>query len=139
MAAKIFHLLLALIASATSNELAKYIEFLKEENQILRARILGQIQLSPVNGRGSSNSGRHSKNYSQSFRRQLFTAGAERKDAARSGRLRKRANASRAKCVNLWWKWPRRRGLATQICVHNAFFDVDLNLEELALKRSWVW
>ena len=32
MTAKIFHPLLALIASATSNELAKYIEFLKEEN-----------------------------------------------------------------------------------------------------------
>ena len=33
MVAKIFRPLLALIASATTNELAKYIEFLKEENQ----------------------------------------------------------------------------------------------------------
>ena len=41
--AKIFHPLLALIASATNNELAKYIEYLKEENKILRARIPGQI------------------------------------------------------------------------------------------------
>ena len=41
--AKIFHPLLALIASATNNELAKFIEYLKEENKILRARIPGQI------------------------------------------------------------------------------------------------
>ncbi len=41
--AKIFHPLLALIASATNNELAKYIEYLKEENKVLRARIPGQI------------------------------------------------------------------------------------------------
>ena len=39
MAAKIFHPLLALIASATNNELARYVEFLKEENKILRARV----------------------------------------------------------------------------------------------------
>ena len=47
MTPKIFHPLLALIASATSNELAKYIEFLKAENQILRARIPGQIHTKP--------------------------------------------------------------------------------------------
>ncbi|WP_339613145.1 integrase core domain-containing protein [uncultured Rubinisphaera sp.] len=41
--AKIFHPLLALIASATDRELAKYVEYLKAENQILRARIPGQI------------------------------------------------------------------------------------------------
>ena len=35
--------MLALIASATDRELAKYVEFLKAENQILRARIPGQI------------------------------------------------------------------------------------------------
>ena len=35
--------MLALIASATNNELAKYIEYLKEENKILRARIPVQI------------------------------------------------------------------------------------------------
>ena len=40
---KIFHPLLALIASATDNELAKYVQFLKEENKILRARVPGQI------------------------------------------------------------------------------------------------
>jgi len=40
---QIFHPLLALIASATNNELAKYVEYLKQENKILRARILGQI------------------------------------------------------------------------------------------------
>ncbi len=39
----IFHPLLALIASATNNELAKYVEYLKEENKVLRARIPGQI------------------------------------------------------------------------------------------------
>ena len=39
---KIYHPLLALIASAGSNELAKYIEYLKQENKILRARIPGQ-------------------------------------------------------------------------------------------------
>ena len=43
MTAKIFHPLLALIASASNNELAKYIEFLKEENKILRVRVPGQI------------------------------------------------------------------------------------------------
>ena len=43
MTAKIFHPLLALITSASSNELAKYVDFLKEENKILRARIPGQV------------------------------------------------------------------------------------------------
>ena len=47
MATKIFHPLLALIASASNNELAKYIEFLKEENKILRARVPGQIHTKP--------------------------------------------------------------------------------------------
>ena len=41
--AKLYHPLLALIASATDRELAKYVEYLKEENKILRARIPGQI------------------------------------------------------------------------------------------------
>ncbi len=41
--AKIFHPLLALIASATDRELAKYIEYLKQENKILRARLPKQI------------------------------------------------------------------------------------------------
>lgn len=40
---RIFHPLLALIASATDRELAKYVEYLKEENKILRARIPGQV------------------------------------------------------------------------------------------------
>ena len=40
---QIFYPLLDLIASATNNELAKYVEYLKEENKILRARIPGQI------------------------------------------------------------------------------------------------
>jgi putative transposase len=43
----IFHPLLALIASATDRELAKYIQFLKEENKILRARVPGQIHTRP--------------------------------------------------------------------------------------------
>ncbi len=43
----LFHPLLALIASATNNELAKYVEYLKEENKILRARIPGQIHTKP--------------------------------------------------------------------------------------------
>ncbi len=47
MTAKIFHPLLALIASASNNELARYVEFLKEENKILRARIPGQIHTRP--------------------------------------------------------------------------------------------
>lgn len=47
MTAKIFHPLLAMIASATNNELAKYVEYLKEENKILRARIPGQIHTKP--------------------------------------------------------------------------------------------
>ena len=36
---QLFHPLLALIASATDKELARYVEFLKEENKILRARV----------------------------------------------------------------------------------------------------
>lgn len=47
MTAKIFHPLLAMIASATNNELAKYVEYLKEENKILRARVPGQIHTTP--------------------------------------------------------------------------------------------
>lgn len=43
----IFHPLLALIASATDKQLAKYIQFLKEENKILRARIPGQVHTRP--------------------------------------------------------------------------------------------
>ena len=45
---KIFHPLLALIASATDRELAKYVQFLKEENKILRARVPGQIHTRPA-------------------------------------------------------------------------------------------
>lgn len=41
--ARFFHPLLALIASATDRELAKYVEYLKHENQILRARLPKQI------------------------------------------------------------------------------------------------
>ena len=40
---KIFHPLLALIASATDKELAKYVEYLKHENKILRARLPRQV------------------------------------------------------------------------------------------------
>jgi len=40
---KIYHPLLALIASATDSELAKYVDYLKHENKILRDRIPGQI------------------------------------------------------------------------------------------------
>ncbi len=47
MTAKIFHPLLALIASASNNELAKYVEFLKEENKILRSLIPGQVHTKP--------------------------------------------------------------------------------------------
>lgn len=43
MTAKIFHPLLALIASATESELAKYVEYLKEENRILRARLPKEV------------------------------------------------------------------------------------------------
>lgn len=45
--AKIFHPLLSLIASCTDRELAKYVQFLKEENKILRARIPGQVHTKP--------------------------------------------------------------------------------------------
>ncbi len=40
---QIFHPLLALIASASDNQLAKYVEYLKEENKILRARLPSQV------------------------------------------------------------------------------------------------
>ena len=45
---EIFHPLLALIASATENQLAKYVEYLKEENKVLRARIPGQVHTKPA-------------------------------------------------------------------------------------------
>ncbi len=41
-----FHPLLALIASATNSELAKYVEYLKYENRILRSRLPKQIHTS---------------------------------------------------------------------------------------------
>lgn len=44
---RIFHPLLALIASGTDRELAKYVQFLKEENKILRARIPGEVRTRP--------------------------------------------------------------------------------------------
>jgi putative transposase len=44
---RIFHPLLALIASATDRELAKYVEYLKEENKILRARLPKQVHTKP--------------------------------------------------------------------------------------------
>ena len=47
LTAKIFHPLLSMIASASNNELARYVEFLKEENKILRSRIPGQIHTKP--------------------------------------------------------------------------------------------
>ena len=40
--AKLFHPFLALIATATDRELAKYLDYLKEENKILRARLPGK-------------------------------------------------------------------------------------------------
>ena len=43
---KIFHPLLALIASATDRELAKYVEYLKHENKLLRARLPKQVHTS---------------------------------------------------------------------------------------------
>ena len=49
VAAKLFHPFLALIASATDRELAKYVQYLKEENKILRARVPGkQIHTTPA-------------------------------------------------------------------------------------------
>ena len=44
---QLFHPLLALIASASDKALARYVEYLKEENKILRARIPGQIHTKP--------------------------------------------------------------------------------------------
>jgi|GEM_PF-3275180 len=43
----LFHPLLALIASATDRQLARYIQFLKEENKILRARLPGVVHTCP--------------------------------------------------------------------------------------------
>lgn len=40
---RFFHPLLALIASATDNEFAKYVEYLKHENATLRSRLSKQI------------------------------------------------------------------------------------------------
>ena len=43
----IFHPLLALIASVSDRQLARYVEFLKAENKILRTRIKGQVHTKP--------------------------------------------------------------------------------------------
>ena len=43
----IFHPLLALIASVSDRQLARYVEFLKAENKILRTRIKGQVHTRP--------------------------------------------------------------------------------------------
>jgi len=45
---RLFHPFLALIASSTDRELARYIEYLKAENKILRARIPGQVHTKPA-------------------------------------------------------------------------------------------
>jgi len=45
--AKLFHPLLALIASATDRELARYVQFLKEENRILRGRFGKEVHTRP--------------------------------------------------------------------------------------------
>ena len=37
----------AIFASATDRELAKYVQFLKEENKVLRARVPGQVHTRP--------------------------------------------------------------------------------------------
>ncbi len=43
-----FHPLLSMIASTTNNDPANYVKYVKEENEILRARIPGQIHTRPV-------------------------------------------------------------------------------------------
>ena len=45
--AKLFHPLLTLIASATDRELAKDVQFLKEENKILRSRLGTEVHTRP--------------------------------------------------------------------------------------------
>lgn len=45
---RLFHPFLALIASSTDRELARYIEYLKAENKILRARIPRQVHTKPA-------------------------------------------------------------------------------------------
>lgn len=47
IAAEIFHPLPSLIVSTCSQELARYVEFVKAENQVLRARVPGQIHTKP--------------------------------------------------------------------------------------------
>jgi len=44
----LFHPLLTLIASATNRELARYLQFLKEENKILRSRLSEQVHTTPA-------------------------------------------------------------------------------------------
>jgi putative transposase len=44
---KLFHPLLALIASASDSQLRRQVRYLKEENQVLRARIPGQVHTRP--------------------------------------------------------------------------------------------
>ena len=45
---RLFHPFLALIASSSDRELARYIEYLKAENKILRARIPRQVHTKPA-------------------------------------------------------------------------------------------
>ena len=45
--AKLFHPIVTLIASPTDRELAKHVQYLKEENKILRSRLGGAIHTRP--------------------------------------------------------------------------------------------
>src|SRR3954469_14622867 len=45
--AKLYHPLLTLIASATDRELARYVQYLKEENKVLRNRLGDQVHTKP--------------------------------------------------------------------------------------------
>ncbi len=45
--AKIFHPLLALIASGQDRELAKYVQFMKDESKILPSWIKGEVHTKP--------------------------------------------------------------------------------------------
>ncbi len=51
---QIFHPLLAMIASVTDRELGRCVEFLKEENKILRNRVKGQIHTKPHEKRSAA-------------------------------------------------------------------------------------
>jgi hypothetical protein len=64
--AKLLHPLLMVVARATDRELARMVDYLKAENEILRARLPKRIVTTPRRGLGWSKSASRSERPSRS-------------------------------------------------------------------------